>query len=31
MLLVAANVLPLLFWNTIEGWARGSLQLYAGK
>jgi NADH-quinone oxidoreductase subunit N len=31
MLLVAANVLPLLFWNTIEGWAHGSLQLYAGR
>jgi NADH-quinone oxidoreductase subunit N len=31
MLLVAANVLPLLFWNTIEGWARGALVLTAGR
>jgi NADH-quinone oxidoreductase subunit N len=31
MLLVAANVLPLVFWNTIEGWARSSLQLYAAR
>jgi NADH-quinone oxidoreductase subunit N len=29
--LVAMNVLPLLFWNTIEGWAIGSSSLYAGR
>ena len=29
--LVAANVLPLLFWNTIEGWTMASLRLYAGR
>lgn len=28
--LVAANVLPLLFWDRIEGFARGSLTLWAG-
>jgi NADH-quinone oxidoreductase subunit N len=29
--LVAANVLPLLFWNRIETFARESLTLYAGR
>ncbi len=29
--LAAANVFPLLFWSTIEGWARHSLTLYAGR
>jgi NADH-quinone oxidoreductase subunit N len=29
--LVAANLLPLLFWGAIEGWARSSLVLYAGR
>jgi NADH:ubiquinone oxidoreductase subunit 2 (subunit N) len=28
--LVAANVLPLLWWTHIEQWARSSLTLYAG-
>jgi NADH-quinone oxidoreductase subunit N len=28
---MAANVLPLLFWSRIEGWARASLTLYAGR
>jgi NADH-quinone oxidoreductase subunit N len=28
---LAANVLPLLFWSTIEGWARSSLVLFAGR
>jgi NADH-quinone oxidoreductase subunit N len=31
LLLVAANLLPLLFWSTIEGWTRASLSLYAGR
>jgi NADH-quinone oxidoreductase subunit N len=32
LLLVAANVLPLLFWGTIEGWTRdASLSLMAGR
>jgi NADH-quinone oxidoreductase subunit N len=26
-----ANVLPLLFWDRIESWARGALVLYAGR
>ena len=26
-----ANVLPLLFWNGIDSWARGALVLYAGR
>jgi len=26
---LVANVIPLLFWTTIEAWARGSLALYA--
>ena len=26
-----ANVVPLLFWDRIEGWARGALVLYAGR
>jgi NADH-quinone oxidoreductase subunit N len=26
-----ANLLPLLFWDRIEGWARGALVLYAGR
>lgn len=30
LLLVAANVLPLVFWTTIEGWAQESLK-YAGR
>ncbi len=29
--LVAANVLPLLWWNRIEGWAATSLSQYAGR
>jgi NADH-quinone oxidoreductase subunit N len=29
--LLAANVLPLLFWGTIDGWARQSFMLYAGR
>ncbi len=29
--LVAANVLPLLWWTSIDGWARASLTLYAGR
>ena len=28
--LAAANVLPLLWWAAVDGWARGSLTLYAG-
>jgi NADH-quinone oxidoreductase subunit N len=28
--LTAANVFPLLWWSTIDGWARSSLTLYAG-
>jgi NADH-quinone oxidoreductase subunit N len=31
VLLAAANVVPLLYWERIEGWARGSLALYAGS
>jgi NADH-quinone oxidoreductase subunit N len=30
-LLAAANVLPLLGWSRIEGWARASLSLYAAR
>jgi NADH-quinone oxidoreductase subunit N len=30
ILLVAANVLPLLWWKAIDTWAQGSLTLYAG-
>jgi NADH-quinone oxidoreductase subunit N len=26
-----ANLLPILFWGAIEGWARGALVLYAGR
>jgi NADH-quinone oxidoreductase subunit N len=26
-----ANLVPLLFWDRIEGWARGALVLYAGR
>ena len=26
-----ANLVPLLFWERIEGWARGALVLYAGR
>jgi NADH:ubiquinone oxidoreductase subunit 2 (subunit N) len=29
--LVAANVLPLLWWSRIEGWARTALSQYAGR
>jgi NADH-quinone oxidoreductase subunit N len=29
--LLAANVLPLLWWGRVEGWARHSLGLYAGQ
>jgi len=29
--LVLANVLPLLWWGRIDGWARASLSLYAGR
>jgi len=31
LLLAAANILPLFFWSGIEGWARQSLTLYAGR
>jgi NADH-quinone oxidoreductase subunit N len=27
----AANLVPLLFWSRIEGWAKGALVLYAGR
>jgi NADH-quinone oxidoreductase subunit N len=30
-MLLAANVLPLLWWGRVEGWARHSLGLYAGQ
>ena len=30
-LLAAANLLPLLFWSRIEGWAGASLALYAAR
>jgi NADH-quinone oxidoreductase subunit N len=26
-----ANLVPLLFWDRIEGWARGALVMYAGR
>jgi NADH-quinone oxidoreductase subunit N len=26
-----ANLVPLLFWSQVEGWARGALVLYAGR
>jgi NADH-quinone oxidoreductase subunit N len=26
-----ANVVPILFWDRIEGWAKGALVLYAGR
>jgi len=29
--LLLANVLPLLWWARIDGWARASLSLYAGQ
>jgi NADH-quinone oxidoreductase subunit N len=29
--LVLGNVLPLLWWGRIDGWARASLSLYAGR
>ncbi len=28
---LAANIVPLLFWSRIEGWAQASLSLYAGQ
>jgi NADH-quinone oxidoreductase subunit N len=31
LILVAANVVPLLFWSHVEGWAQASLGLYAGR
>lgn len=31
VVLVAANVLPLLFWSRIEAWAHASLTLYAAR
>jgi len=31
LILVLANVLPLLWWGRIEGWTRASLSLYAGR
>jgi len=31
ILLVAANVLPLLWWSGVEGWTRSSLSQYAGR
>jgi NADH-quinone oxidoreductase subunit N len=30
-LFAAANVVPLLFWSAIDGWARSSLTLFAGR
>jgi NADH-quinone oxidoreductase subunit N len=29
--LVAANVVPLLFWARVDGWAVGALELYTGR
>jgi hypothetical protein len=29
--LAAANVLPLIWWSHVEGWAKASLTLYAGR
>jgi len=31
LLLVGANLLPILFWGLIDGWARGAAVLYAGR
>jgi len=31
VVLAALNVLPLLFWNVVEGWTRSSLTLLAGR
>ena len=31
MAFAAANLVPLLFWSRIEGWAKDALVLYAGK
>jgi NADH-quinone oxidoreductase subunit N len=31
VLFAVANIVPLLFWGAIDGWARGSLTLYAGR
>jgi NADH-quinone oxidoreductase subunit N len=31
VLLALANLVPLLYWNGIESWARGSLVMYAGR
>ena len=31
LVLIAANVLPLLWWNSVEGWTRSSLSQYAGR
>ena len=31
LLFAAANLLPILFWNRIDEWARGALVLYAGR
>jgi NADH-quinone oxidoreductase subunit N len=30
-ILLAGNVVPLFFWSSLEGWARASLSLYAGR
>jgi NADH-quinone oxidoreductase subunit N len=30
VVLALANLVPLLFWERVEAWARGSLTLYAG-
>jgi NADH-quinone oxidoreductase subunit N len=31
VLFAIANIVPLLFWDAIDGWARGSITLYAGR
>jgi NADH-quinone oxidoreductase subunit N len=31
MAFALANLLPLLFWGQVEGWARSALVLYAGR
>jgi NADH-quinone oxidoreductase subunit N len=31
VLFAIANIVPLLFWDAIDSWARGSLTLYAGR
>ena len=31
MAFALANLVPLLFWSRIEGWANGALVLYAGR